>query len=672
MQVRQIRHLTRLLVVVLGAFLAVLLGVSFLTYSFAEPLVRLSYDVPFLWRAPLDTHDVILVYLDESSAKELNQPVDDVWNRQLHVQLLKRLTADQARLVFFDITFSDPREPASDAAFAEAIRANGHVVLGASLEINERDGVRQERVVRPIKLLREAARGSGLLVFRPVDADYGVRQIYLGTDFVPSATWKAAEILQAKITQEERKNVGTLWLNYYGPHNDLVHGATFRSVSLAQAISPDSLPPGFFRDKIILVGGQFSVGDLRVGRDEFATPYSRSRHEFTPGSEVHANILLNLLRGEWLTRLSWNTELLLVIIAGLVAGCLSFLRPIWATILTILICAAIAVFACSVNWNERVWFAWLVPAAVQLPLGLAWCVTSQYLLESRRRKELRKAFGFYLSPEMADRIADSDFDLHPGGKVVEATVIFTDLENFTTLSEDLDPAEVSRILIAYFEQTTSCILKNRGTIIKYVGDAVMAAWGAPIDEPAHAVRAAEAACDLRCLTELDVHGKKLRTRIGVNSGKVLAGNLGSSFRFDYTMIGDTTNFASRLESLNKYLKTQVLISDSVKQQLEEKKFVTRRLGAFKVAGKTQSVLIHELICRCAQANGEMEWIATFEEGLTRFGARDFAGAAELMKRTTELRGRSDGPAEFYLRKISALQDKPLPADWAGVVEFTEK
>src|SRR5436190_12306821 len=215
---------------------------------------------------------------------------------------------------------------------------------------------------------------------------------------------------------------------------------------------------------------------------------------------------------------------------------------------------------------------------------------------------------------MADKIANSDFDLRPGGEIVEATVIFTDLENFTTLSEDLDPSEVSAILIAYFEQTTRCILEKKGTIIKYVGDAVMAAWGAPIDEPAHASRAAEAACDLRALTEIEVRGRKLRTRIGVNSGKVLAGNLGSSFRFDYTMIGDTTNFASRLESLNKYLGTQILISEAVREQLDGK-FNTRRLREFRVAGKTRSVIIHELLCRCDDRSGEQNWIQIFEEGL---------------------------------------------------------
>jgi adenylate cyclase len=665
MQIRQLRQLNRFLVVLAGAILAIALGLIWLTYSFAQPLVRLSYDLPFLWRTTLDTHEIVLVYLDEFSARQLHQPLDDVWNRELHVRLLHKLTAEKARLVFYDISFDQPREPEADAAFATAIHENGKVVLGAVLEINERQGVREERILPPIRLLRKAAEGYGLLAFKPVDPDYGVRRMYFGTSLVPTATWKAAQLLGARITQQSREHLEPLWVNYYGPRN------TFSSVGLAQAIAPNGLPPDFFKDKIVIIGGQFAVSDLRVGRDEFATPYSRSNHQFTPGSEIHANILLNLLRGDWLTRLPFKEEVILAVFMGLLAGCLSFLRPSFATLAAVLIAAAIACAAFLVVWHERLWFAWLIPAAVQAPFGLAWAVGSQYLFESRRRKELRKAFGFYLSPEMADLIADSDFDLRPGGKVVEVTVIFTDLESFTTISEDLDPAEVSAILIAYFEQTTRCVLNNKGTIIKYVGDAVMAAWGAPIDEPAHTIRATEAACDLRCLSEIEVRGKKLRTRVGVHSGKVLAGNLGSSFRFDYTMIGDTTNFASRLESLNKCLGTQVLISEAVRAQLDGK-FITRRLGEFQVAGKTHSVIIHELLCRCEAENGEGAWIKVFETGLAAFQKAEFAHAAESMKRTRELRDGADGPAEFYLRRITKLSEGEKPADWNGVIELSEK
>jgi adenylate cyclase len=667
MQTPQVKHLIRASVIAGGILAATTLGLACLRYSFAEPLVRLSYDLPFLWRTTLDTHEITLVYLDEYSAKQLNQPLDDVWNRALHVRLLDRLTQEKARLVFYDIVFDAPApDPAADAAFAESIRSNGKVILGAALDIVDRLGsVRQERVSAPTKELRKAAAGYGIVAFRPVDPDYGVRQMYLrGTSLVPTATWVAAEALGANVTHQPRESVGPLWINYYGPP------ASFSSVNIAEALAPDGVPPGYFKDRIVMVGPRSAVGYLGVGKDEFATPYSKWTSQFSPGLEIHATILLNLLRGEWLTRMPLNREIAFIVFVGFVAGSLGFFRPVVASLLAVIISMAIACGACWLVWNQRIWFAWLVPAAVQMPLGLAWAVGSQYLLESRRRKELRNAFGFYLSPQMADKIANSDFNLRPGGKIVEATVIFTDLENFTTLSEDLDPSEVSAILITYFEQTTRCILKKKGTIIKYVGDAVMAAWGAPVDEPAHAIRAAEAACDLRALTEIEVRGKKLRTRIGINSGKVLAGNLGSSFRFDYTMIGDTTNLASRLESLNKYLGTQILISQAVIEQLNHE-FITRRLGEFRVAGRTHSVTVHELL-GCGDAGSEQRpWIDAFEAGLDKFRTGKFSDAADLMSRACQLRGGSDGPAEFYLRKIAILQGEDLK-NWNGIIELSEK
>jgi adenylate cyclase len=667
MQTRRVKQLVRASAIAGGVLATTVLGLACLRYSFAEPLVRLSYDLPFLWRSTLDTHEITLVYLDESSAKQLNQPLDDVWNRELHVRLLDRLTQEKARLVFYDVVFDAPApDPAADAALAESIRKHGKVILGAALDIVERFGsVREERVSAPIKSLRKAAAGYGIVAFRPVDPDYGVRQMYLkGTSVVPTATWVAAQALGAKITQQPRETIGQLWLNYYGPRD------SFSSVNIAEALAPDGVPPGYFKDRIVMVGPRSAVGYLGVGKDEFATPYSKWNRQFSPGLEIHATILLNLLRGEWLTRMPANRETALLFFFAIVAGSLALFRPFVATLLTVIISTAIACGASWLAWQQRTWFAWLIPAAVQMPFGLIWAIGSQYLLESRRRKELRNAFGFYLSPQMADKIANSDFNLRPGGEIVEATVLFTDLENFTTLSEDLDPSEVSAILIAYFEQTTRCILEKKGTIIKYVGDAVMAAWGAPIPEPAHAMSAVEAACDLRTLTQIEVHGRQLRTRVGINSGKVLAGNLGSSFRFDYTMIGDTTNFASRLESLNKYLGTQILISEAVREQLNSK-FSTRRLGEFRVAGKAHSVIIHELLGRANAHSEQRPWIEAFEAGLDAFRAGKFSDAAELMNRVSQLRGGSDGPAGFYLRKIAILQGQDLK-HWNGIIELSEK
>lgn len=668
MQERQKKSFTRALTVASGSAATIAVGLACVHYSFGEPLARLSYDLPFLWRATLDTHEVALVYLDDDSAKQLHQPLDDIWNRSLHSQLLDRLTNDKARLVFYDVVFdSAARDAATDDAFAETIRRNGHVVLGAALEIVQPiSGVNQERVLPPIKPLRKAAAGWGLLAFRPVDADYGVRQLFTGTSDIPSATWKAAENLGARSTSTSRDSISQRWINYYGPPN------TFSAVNFAQALAPDGVPPDFFRDRIVLIGGRSNVvSAIEQKRDEFATPYSRSNYQFSSGLEIHATILLNLLRGEWLTRETLLTETWFAVAVGLLAGGLSIFRPIPATAIAALASVMIMVLAWWFVWHDRVWFNWAVASWIEMPLGLIWSVGAQYLVEWRRRQKLRSAFSFYLSTHMADQIANSDFDLKPGGKMVEATIMFTDLENFTTIAEGLSPEEVSRTLIAYFEQTTECILRYNGTIVDYFGDAVMAGWGAPVDDPEHTLHAVEAACDLRCLADLDVQGNKLRTRVGVNTGQVLAGNLGSKYRFDYTMIGDTTNFASRLESLNKHLRTQVLISDAVKKQIGEK-FIVRRVGEFRLAGKTQSVIVHELICRCDSSAAENTWIEVFEKGLHAFREAEFEQARILMERTQKARGGFDGPADFYLRKIDAALTNGELENWTGVISFAEK
>ncbi len=667
MRKRQAKILTRARTALGGSLLAIGMGVAALYYIYADPLARLSYDLPFTWRSSLDTDKFVLVYLDDVSAKRLNQSLGDAWNRALHTQLIDRLTLDGARLAIFDIVFDAPaKDAASDESLAEAIQRNGRIVLGAALEVFEPlGGVAQERILPPIRSLRKAAAGWGLLAFRPVDPDYAVRQIYLGTEDLPTATWRAAELLGAKSAQDIRHTAWPRWINYYGPPGQ------FPSVSFVQAIEPEGLPPGFFKDKIVFVGGRTAVGYLGANRDEFATPYSRSSGELSTGLEIHATILLNLLRSEWLTRLSFKGETILVITIGLLLGLLALVRPLFASFAAIALALAFTCFVWWLAWNERIWFAWLIPVAIQVPVGLFWSLGSQYYLESRRRKELRRAFGFYLSPQMADKIANSDFDLTPGGKTVEATIMFTDLENFTALSEDLDPAEVSKTLIDYFERTTRCILEKKGTIVKYVGDSVMAGWGAPIEDPMHATRAAEAACDLRCLADIELRGRRLHTRIGVNTGKVLAGNLGSSYRFDYSMIGDTTNFASRLEALNKYLGTQVLISESTRAQIGDK-FIARRLGEFRAAGKAHSIFIHELICRYESVADEREWIALFEQGLEKFREGDFERATYFMEQTQTARGGFDGPSTFYLKKIATLQTEKRRDDWLGIIEMTEK
>jgi adenylate cyclase len=309
--------------------------------------------------------------------------------------------------------------------------------------------------------------------------------------------------------------------------------------------------------------------------------------------------------------------------------------------------------------------------AVQAPIAVGWSVGWQYALESRRRKKLRQAFAGYLSPHLADRIANEDFDLSLGGKVVEATVMFTDLEGFTTWSEGLNPTEVSTILTTYFNQTTRGILKQEGTIIKYMGDAVMAVWGTPLPESKHAQRAVLAGWEMIQAGRTEIAGRILRTRVGINSGKVLAGNLGSDFRFDYAAIGDTTNLASRLEGLNKYLKTELLVSEATRQQLDSS-IQTRALGQFLLAGKQKPVTVHEVFGVGALPEGPPEWVALFTQAMARFVAKELDAAEKLFEQVIAIRREHDGPSEFYLGQIAEARQTPTHTPWTGVISLSSK
>ena len=645
-------------------------GLQWIATSFAESLARVSYDLPFIFRRTMELPRVHIVYLDEKSARLLNTNLSP-WDRGLHAQLVRRLTMDGARAVFFDIFFADPGpDPTVDADFAAAIRENGGVTLGGitenAFDSTDKGGAIQERALPPTKLLRSAAATWGLLSFRPMDADYGIRRFYAGTETVPSATWRTAMRLGAPISDSAQERAIPRWVNYYGPPG------SFPSISYDRALAPDGLPEGFFKGGIVFIGARSVMGELMLGKEEFRNPYSRFGWEFSSGVEVHLTQQLNLLRGDWLHRLDGRLELWLSVGFGLLlGGLLPLLRPNLAALAAFIATATVAASALWEFQNQQLWFAWCIPAFVQAPTALAWALGTRYFVEERRRLALRDAFGHYLSPQMADRIADAEFDLSPGGTVVEASLLMTDLEGFALLAERLaDPDRLSQILIEYFSLTTKHILENDGAIINMVGDAVFGAWGTLAPDPKHPHKAALAALKLHESSRMAVDGRPLRTRVGLHTGRVLAGNIGSAERFDYCVVGDAVNFTSRLEGLNKHLGTNILISDAFHGAIGEE-FWTRCLGKFRVAGRQESVVIHELLGTAQQADSAA-WLEPFKKGLAAFHKGDLEQAELEMHETVTARGGNDGPAQFYLGEIAALREGGLPPDWTGIVSFSGK
>jgi adenylate cyclase len=637
---------------------------GWLVNPLADALGRASFDLPVVLRGHAEIPPACIVYIDEGAARALNRRLDP-WDRGLHAQLIRRLTRQGARAVLFDVVFSEPwPDPAVDQELADAMRENGHVFLGAALEIDEGIGARQERTVPPIAVLRQAAAGWGLLVFRPVDTDYEVRRLYAGTETVPTATWVTAKALGAPLADGAAERAKVRWMNYYA------RAEQFPSISFDRALADDGTSD-FFRDRIVIVGGRSTLGGLRLGKDEFRNPYSLLGAPFLKGPEVHLTALLNLLQREWVSRLNDRAELALVLGIGLLlGGGLPWLRPHAAALLAAASIAAIAGLAVWLFTQRFIWWAWCIPAFAQIPVALVWAVGARYFVEVRRRNALRDAFAHYLSPQMADRIADADFDLSLGGSVIEATVMFTDLENFAPLSEQLEnPQLISDVLTTYFTRTTGHILESDGTILKYLGDSVEAVWGAPLPDPNHAQKATLAAWRLYAAGSMVVRGHPLRTRVGVNTGPMLAGNLGSAQRFDYAVTGDAVNFASRLEGMNKFLGTGVLISNTVQERLGDT-FVTRCVGEFRVVGKKIPRVIFEVL---GPSDGfvPQPWIDRFGVGLAEFRAGNLDAAEAAMNAAIAFRGE-DGPSRFYLKEIAARRLGGMPPDWAGIVELSGK
>lgn len=666
-----------------------------------DPLQRVSYDLPFITRhslpdwlrpvagAPRLTDEVVLLYMDEESGQRLGQPPGGPWSRAVHAKLLNWLAKDGARAVMLDVIFDS--ESPDDLAFAEAISRHGNVYLGATINTNSEApltpeeaqrflqvGIATEQLSKRNKVLYKAANGWGLLTFRPVDSDYGVRRLFPGKPREglspwPAATWQVAQSLGAALPEGEGARFGRRWVNYYGPARRI------QSISYSRALVEDGgVPPGFFTDKIVLIGARSQLGTgAKKLLDEFSTPWSRFRgRAYTPGAEIHATILLNLLHHDWLERVPLGAEKWAVVLLGLALGALRWMSP-WRSVLAALL-TALAVFAvsCLLQWHSRLWWDWAVPIFLQIPLAAVLAVASRYYLEERRKRRLRAAFGFYLSPELASEIAERNFALAPGGEKVVATMVFTDLEGYTTLSEKLgDSARLGEELTRYFTRTTDEILAEQGTVIKFIGDAVFAAWGAPLPQPDHAIRAVRAAWRLAQVSEMDVAIPQhdgttdtvhVRTRIGIHTGEALAGNLGSVHRFDYTLIGDAVNFAARLESVNKYTGTTILLSEDTAQQLGGT-FLLRRLGAFKVKGKAQSVIIHELLGEDPAARPP--WLDIFDTALAAWIAGDFPAARAAFEKVKAARQGNDGPSQFYLDHLAEVV---ASADWTGEVALESK
>jgi adenylate cyclase len=388
------------------------------------------------------------------------------------------------------------------------------------------------------------------------------------------------------------------------------------------------------------------------------------------GVEVHATAAANLLEGKWIRRGSAAVEAAaLAVLSALLTLCLLRLRPTWGALMLLAFDASWAALA-YYSFNRGVFLPGAALAIVVLPATYLGTTLWNYLTVRLQQLRLERAFRFYLSPEMAREIARNPEALKLGGEEVECTAMFTDIAGFTTIAEKMKPGEVSRMLNSYFTEVMDAVFEQRGTVIQFIGDGVYALWGAPAKTSEHARLCCEAALATEAAIERfnkSARFPPLRTRFGINTGAVLVGNLGSKRRFDFTGIGDTVNLASRLEGLNKYFGTTILITDSTRAQLPAE-IASLKMGLIRAVGKTFPVGLHTLFREPVSATVVANW----SEACVRFVARDWRSASELFAAIARDEPRLAKSVALYAHQIELHRAAPPPPEWQGEIIFTSK
>ena len=480
----------------------------------------------------------------------------------------------------------------------------------------------------------------------------------------------------------------TLTLNFDGGAEDIL---TFSLADLRACVEKDD--KDFFRrhfdGKVVLVGTLFDIEDRKVTSKRFATGLERAWAPrcALPIQPVTGQFKRNSISGVYIHTTGVNDLIRrdAVVEPGRVAvGAIAVTFAALASVTALMLAPAGAVLAylgmvvaCTAAATAAFMQALALPLVEPFLAGLAAMgatVGYRFVVADKEERFLRKSFALYLAPKVIETMMASNKLPVLGGEMRNVTVFFSDIAGFSSIAETMTPSALVRLMNEYLSSMTDIIEENGGYVDKYIGDSIVAVFGAPVDDPHHARNAVRAA--LRCRARLEelnqtaaaFRGHRLGHRIGLNSGEALVGNIGSRRRFNYTVMSDMVNLASRLEGANKYFATSIMASEMT-VALTAAAFVWRELDAIRVKGRVQPVKIYDPLAESGMQTPEQSaCAATYAEGLARWRARDFAGAMNCFARIADV----DAPAALFLRRAKELALHPPGPDWEAVCTLEGK
>ncbi|MGD9602105.1 MAG: CHASE2 domain-containing protein [Gammaproteobacteria bacterium] len=428
-------------------------------------------------------------------------------------------------------------------------------------------------------------------------------------------------------------------------------------------------------DAATLKGAIVLVGTTAPGLlDLRSTPVE----EVYPGVEVHANLIAGILSGDLkqLPEYTLGAEVVLLLLFGLVMAVVApLLSPLWATLL------ALGLALGYLGFNLLVWSVadFVLPLASGLLMLLSMFIVNMsygYFVETRGKRQLTGLFGHYVPPALVDEMARSPDAYSLDAESREMTVLFSDVRGFTTISEGLNPKELSALMNQFLTPMTRVIHERRGTIDKYMGDAIMAFWGAPLEDHAHALHAVQAGLDMLAKVEEINRGfrtkgwPEIRIGIGINTGSMSVGNMGSEFRVAYTALGDAVNLGSRLEGLTKNYGAALLVSETTKEAVPE--YAYREVDRVRVKGKEQPITIYEPLCLKEDVDAKLKAeLKLHRETLRLYRAQEW-DAAEVNFLNLQRNSRAPALYSLYISRVAQFRKAPPARDWDGVYTHSEK
>ena len=634
------------------------------------------------------TNEIVIVAIDEKSLAENELGPFKNWKRENYAKAIDILNKKGSAVVGIDITFPDKSThgESDDKALADSIKKHGNVVLAGRyyfkdgqripempnktlLSANPKIGwinvaldddgfVRKLPIFTSIK--NKVTEAFSLQVSRKYLRDFPVNHKIKNNQFEFS---KQIKIPTITLTSSGNEQNHFMYINYFAKPG------SFTQISMTDLLKGNFVDKRGskidFTDKAVLIGP--TTIDLN---DYYNSPVGEGVR--MAGVEIHANNVQTIITEEFLKEQS-KLSLWLTLIGLITLNIFLFsrLRVRFAIPVFFLELFAILI-AGFIAYELRIFFNVIYPILTSI-ITFTGTFILRFILEQSERKFIEGAFGHYVNKTVVEQIIKDPKMLELGGAKREVTAFFSDIAGFTSISEKMKPGELVNFLNRYLDKMTNVIIDNQGTLDKYEGDAIMAFWGAPIPIKDHAKNACLAALEnQKKLSEFREECKKqnlppIYIRIGINSGEAIAGNMGSSNRFDYTIMGDSVNLASRLESINKQYGTAVMISENTYAQVKDD-FICRELDQIRVKGKEKPVRVYELIgAKKDVSQGKLKIISDFTKALDLYRQSDFTKAKKAFESI-----KDDPSSTMFAERCAEFIKNPPEGDWDGVYTFTVK